>query len=245
MNAPVPTSSAPARPSTNVANAVSISASLRASTMMSCCPIFCAAPCTALRSASVSGASGLTSTAIVVAVGTSWHSSSSRFVPNMPARKITPVTLPPGRLRLATRPSMIGSLPVTNTIGIVVVAALAASDAGRPLPMITAVMLNQISSHSRQSIVLTLRPAVFDRYILALNEACVLQSLAQRDHEVRGVSERGAPQETNNRHSRLLCARSQGPRRRRAAEERDERASPHGGPCLRLSGRTLPHGCIR
>ena len=88
--------------------------------------------------------------------------------------------------------------------------------------MITAVMLNQISSHSRQSIVLTLRPAVFDRYILALNEACFLQTLAQRDHEVRGVSERGAPQETNNRHGRLLRPRRDRPRRRNAAQERNE-----------------------
>ena len=41
-------------------------------------------------------------------------------------RKLTPVTLPPGRLRLATRPSLTGSPPVTKTIGIVVFAALTA-----------------------------------------------------------------------------------------------------------------------
>src|SRR5262249_21113526 len=40
------------------------------------------------------------------------------------------VTLPPGRLRLATKPSLTGSPPLANTIGIVVVAALAASTAG-------------------------------------------------------------------------------------------------------------------
>jgi hypothetical protein len=44
--------------------------------------------------------------------------------------KTTPVTLPAGRLRLATRPSDIGSFPVTNTIGKVVVASLAASAEG-------------------------------------------------------------------------------------------------------------------
>jgi hypothetical protein len=38
--------------------------------------------------------------------------------------------LPPGRLKLATRPSLTGSPPVTKTIGTVVVAALAASTAG-------------------------------------------------------------------------------------------------------------------
>ena len=37
-----------------------------------------------------------------------------------------PETLPPGRLRLATTPYFTGSLPVTNTIGIVDIAAFAA-----------------------------------------------------------------------------------------------------------------------
>ena len=45
-------------------------------------------------------------------------------------RKSTPVMLPPGRLRLATRPSLTGSPPLAKTIGIVVVAALAASADG-------------------------------------------------------------------------------------------------------------------
>ncbi len=103
-----------------------MSRSLLTSTTMSCCPIVCAAACTSLRSASVVGVSGFTSMAIVVALGTSWRSSSSRFAPNTPPKKLTPVTLPPGRLRLATRPFVTGSPPLPNTIGIVVVAALAA-----------------------------------------------------------------------------------------------------------------------
>src|SRR5215471_6838343 len=40
--------------------------------------------------------------------------------------KLTPVILPPGRLRLLTRPVAIGSPPLTNTIGMVEVAARAA-----------------------------------------------------------------------------------------------------------------------
>jgi hypothetical protein len=40
--------------------------------------------------------------------------------------ELTPVTLPPGRLRLATRPSCTGSAPPINTIGMLAVAALAA-----------------------------------------------------------------------------------------------------------------------
>src|SRR5215510_12364441 len=73
---------------------------------------------------------GSTSIAIAPGLGINWRSSSSRFVTDALERKLTPVVLPPGRLRLATRPLMTGSLPVTNTIGTVVVAALAASAEG-------------------------------------------------------------------------------------------------------------------
>src|SRR5262245_1251017 len=73
---------------------------------------------------------------------------------------------------------------------------------------------------------LIFRRTVFDHNVLALDEACFLQALAERHHEVRGVGERGVPQETNNRHRRLLRARRERPRGY-AAEERYERASPH------------------
>src|SRR5262249_10825615 len=44
---------------------------------------------------------------------------------------LSPVRLPPGRLRLPTRPAATGSTPLMNTIGIVDVAAFAANAAGR------------------------------------------------------------------------------------------------------------------
>ncbi len=47
--------------------------------------------------------------------------------------KVLPVTLPPGRARLATRPAAIGSAMVAITIGIVAVALRAASAAGVPI----------------------------------------------------------------------------------------------------------------
>ena len=59
--------------------------------------------------------------------GASSRRSSSRFAPSVALTKVTPVMLPPGRARLATRPALTGSSPVMKTIGIVVVAALAAS----------------------------------------------------------------------------------------------------------------------
>src|SRR5262249_11340743 len=68
-----------------------------------------------------------TSTATRVAAGTSSRRSSSRFAANSPLIKLIPVRLPPGRARLATRPGPTGSSLETKTMGIVVVAALAAN----------------------------------------------------------------------------------------------------------------------
>jgi hypothetical protein len=52
-------------------------------------------------------------------------------------RMLTPVTLPPGRLMLATSPTSTGSNPATKAIGIVAVASFAAC-AARPFATITA-----------------------------------------------------------------------------------------------------------
>ena len=88
-------------------------------------------------------------------------------------RTLTPVTLPPGRLRLATRPSLTGSSPVAKTIGIVVVAALAASAAGvlPPVDDHGHLAADQIGRQRRQPVVLALRPAIFDRDVAALDVA--------------------------------------------------------------------------
>src|SRR5262249_47523137 len=68
---------------------------------------------------------GSPSQAMVAGGGTNSCSSSRRFVCKGPDPKLTPVILPPGRLRLSTRPVSIGSPPLTNTIGMVEVAARA------------------------------------------------------------------------------------------------------------------------
>ena len=50
--------------------------------------------------------------------------------------KLTPVALPPGRLRLVTKPNLTGSCPTMNTSGIVTDAAFAANASGSP-PTVT------------------------------------------------------------------------------------------------------------
>src|SRR5262249_28664998 len=74
----------------------------------------------------VMGQLGSTIAAMRTAPGTNWSNKSSCFAPTSLARKVTPVALPPGRLRLATSPSLTGSPPLAKTTGNAVVAALAA-----------------------------------------------------------------------------------------------------------------------
>jgi hypothetical protein len=89
-----------------------------------------------------------------------------------------PVTLPPGRARLATRPSLTGSVPLPKTMGIVVVAAFgerrgSVADNDRDLTA------NEIGRQCRQTIDLVLGPAELDGDVLALDEAGFLQPIAE------------------------------------------------------------------
>jgi hypothetical protein len=64
---------------------------------------------------------------MTLAAGSNSRNSSSRFDPASTPRLVEPVLWPPGRLRLSTSPSCTGSLLTLKTIGIVVVAAFAAT----------------------------------------------------------------------------------------------------------------------
>src|SRR5262249_36550906 len=81
---------------------------------------------------------GLTSTATRTALGTSSRNSPSRLARTSEVKKLMPVALPPGRARLATKPCATGSPLTPKAIGIVAVAALAASVEGSPIVAITA-----------------------------------------------------------------------------------------------------------
>src|SRR5262249_48360476 len=141
-------------------------------------PMVRAADSTSRSVASVWAAlAGLTSIATRAALGNSSRSSSSRFAANSVVRKPMPVRFPPGRARLATRPTLTGSSPVMKTMGIVDVAALAANVEGIPAGVITA---TKISRQHWQSIQLILGPAVLDRHILAHDIASLPQALAER-----------------------------------------------------------------
>ena len=90
-------------------------------------PIFLATAATVFSASGWDGVVGSQSTPIRVAFGTASLNISSSFALNSVISIDTPVTFPPGRARLATCPTPTGSAWVANTMGIVVVACLAAS----------------------------------------------------------------------------------------------------------------------
>ena len=75
----------------------------------------------------------------------------------------------------------------------------------------------QVGSKLRQSIELTICPAIFDRDVAALDIASFAQALAERCHDVRIAVGRRAVQKPDHRHPRLLRPRRQRPGRGRGA----------------------------
>ena len=162
------------------------------------------------------------------AFGMSSRSSSTRLSAKVVVRKLTPVTLPPGRARLATRANLTGSSPVMNAMGIVDVAALAAIVAGAPVDAITATCRltrsaanrgNRSSSPSAHSnSIVTFRPTSRPVSFTPSRKAAIRLAYPAGDallrNPITGIADG--------------CAFAPDrPRRRCAAEQRDELAPPH------------------
>src|SRR5262245_49946188 len=77
----------------------------------------------------------------------------------------------------------------------------------------------------RERLELPLPPVVLGRDVLALNIAGFIKALTERSGTARGDFRRPGTYESDDWHHRLLPARSDRPRRRRAAEQRDELAT--------------------
>jgi hypothetical protein len=86
------------------------------------------------------GLAGFASPAMMIAVGTASCSSSTRFAHASTFKFLMPVTLPLGRLMLATRPISTGSAAAEKTIGIVMLPVFAARAEGPPPTTITATL---------------------------------------------------------------------------------------------------------
>src|SRR5262249_15047845 len=86
---------------------------------------------------------------------------------------------------------------------------------------------NQLRCELWQSIRLILSPAVHYRDILSFDEADILQATVECAQAVSECLGRGAVEEANRRHGRLLCARRKWPGCCCTAEQRDELAALH------------------
>src|SRR5215831_6865879 len=109
------TSIASAGSRSSLANCASISSAVPASRTSNFCPSVAVA---SRASGSWNVRLGSNSPAIVAALGTMSRRRPRRFPDSSVANVLTPVTLPPGRFMLATRPERIESAPERKTIGI-------------------------------------------------------------------------------------------------------------------------------
>ena len=117
-------------------------------------------------------------------VGSTSLRNSSCFPTSSGARAASPVTLPPGRARLATRPLPTGSLTPTITMGIVVVACLAASAAGvSPHHQDVHLETDQLGREGREPLVLPCRHAVLHDEVLAFDIAERAHPLQESPHK--------------------------------------------------------------
>src|SRR5262249_39020899 len=74
---------------------------------------------------------------------------------------------------------------------------------------------------------LIIRPAILDCDVLAFYESSRIEALAKRVDKVRRAGSCCGSQKSDHRYGGLLRARRERPRRRRTAEQRDERAPLH------------------
>src|SRR5262249_52958879 len=94
------------------------------------------------------------------------------------------------------------------------------------------------------SIVSALRPARFDGQVPTIDIASFTQPFVERAQPVCKLAGPFGAEHTNHRHRGLLRTRGERPRRRRAADERDELAAPHSttssARASRVSGTVRP-----
>src|SRR5262249_7324176 len=107
--------------------------------------------------------------------------SSTRFGASSVAKELNPVTLPPGRARLATAPVTSGSPIAAITIGITVVACFAArtrrcSSGHDRVDFET----NQLGRQIREAFGAPVRRVVFDEQVLSLDIAELAEALLER-----------------------------------------------------------------
>src|SRR5262249_42679936 len=140
-----------------------------------------------------------------------------------------PVTLPPGRARLAMRPSPSGSFAVANTLGISDVALFGCGDCDVSVRNnhvhLTA---GKLGRNFADAVGASLSPAIFDDHTLAVAPAELAESLYECRNQRPDRRGRGSAKETDSRQvPRLLRTRRKRTRDYRAPQQGDELAPPN------------------
>src|SRR5262249_968627 len=156
---------------------------------------------------------------MVLALGTSSCSSSSRFDATSVFKDVMPVTLPPGRVEAGNETDRHGiEAGVEDNrngrgrrLGCSRAGGVGSNDQGD-------LALNQVCSQPRNSVMLVIRPPVFNRYILSFDKRGLAQATMKCGHGLPGIAGRFAVEESNDRHLRLLRARRERPRGSGTAE---------------------------
>jgi hypothetical protein len=136
------------------------------------------------------------------------------LIPELIVNRVTPVTLPPGRLRVATKPYFTGSTPPSKTMGIVEVAVFAASIELRSAGCENHADLTQeqVGGHFCQN-ALIVRSPEFDGDVIALDISSVSEAPAEIRYDLLGGFERRSMEKPDHRNARLLRLRHHRPRR--------------------------------
>ena len=164
-------------------------------------------------------------------LGTASLSISSLLVFSSADKLEKPVTLPPGRARLATKPAPTGSPTFVITMGMVVVALLAANAAGRPCDHDQInLKTNQVRRKLRQALRLSLRKSVLDGDILSLNPSKLAQLLQERLHEDRATGSSASIEETYAEDFPCLLRLGE-----RSGSQKKSCQSPDGGSSVHFS----------
>ena len=186
-----------------------------------------AAASTSRNVVSVGGTAGSTSTATLYAPGTSSRSSSSRFAANSP--KVIDAgqrCRPAGRDWRQDQSDRVFADAEDDRdrrgrrLGRQRRSVAEAGDHG-DLPS------NQIGCQLRQPIEVTLGPAIYDRDVVALDIARLLQALVKCAQAVRVRVGRSCGRGNRSPASPAAARAPRAATRRRAAEQRDELAPPH------------------
>ena len=88
--------------------------------------------------------------------------------------------------------------------------------------------MNQFVCQCRQAIVMAISPTVLDHEVLTFDQIGFAQASPKCSRAIGVGLRRAGTEESDHRHCRLLRARGERPSRR-AAEQGDEIAPPHGG----------------